>query len=722
MGMNLKRAATAALLSLAVSGAAIAQQDAPAKSDQELLEDFIHFVQIARLDAAEAYARELIDRQVDPRQFIGMVEDSATMSERFQTAVGRAMRFAELEGVAAELEKLYEAGRLARARDPNEIARNIALLTGAPRGQLDGRRFLAAAGEYSVPQLLQVLLDRQDQALETEVEVVLTQMGSQAVGPLTAALGEVGPTTQERIARVLGRLGYDAAIPYLSETHRTTSDGAVRAACEIAIRSLGGSPELELPLSGLYRELGERYYSESRSLTSFPGEDHQLLWSFEPQLGLVATAIRTEVYHEARAMGLAEKALTFDPTDEPAMALWTASNFSRELDSPEGYDNPAYGSDRREAMYYAVAAGPSVTQRVLERALRTQDTRLARLAIEALANSAGSNALVGGGGTALIDALSYPNRRVRYEAALAIGHSHPRSLFAGAEQVIPILASMIGEASAQYAIIVAADLDRQQELRTIVEGMGYTVLPPVSELRSARRSIAEAPGIELIVTDLTADSSIGTIEEIRSTARLRATPVLALMGGAGYAQHSSSFDGDPLTEIGRTGVSSAQMEAAIDSLVRQATGAPVTGNEAEIYALQALALLRDLAISSGGAATAAFDIADASVPLVDALNVSDGDIRLHIADVLSHIGNQQVQVALMDAAMDAFDDDRIELLDRVTASAKRFGNMLERRQVSWLVETAGIGADGEAVAAASLMGALDLPKDEVVPLILGGEG
>ena len=51
-------------------------------------------------------------------------------------------------------------------------------------------------------------------------------------------------------------------------------------------------------------------------------------------------------------------------------------------------------------------------------------------------------------------------------------------------------------------------------------------------------------------------------------------------------------------------------------------------------------------------------------------------------------------------------------------SGKRFGNMLEERQVKRLVELASAPDDAEATAAAALIGALGVSNSEVISLIL----
>jgi HEAT repeat protein len=90
-----------------------------------------------------------------------------------------------------------------------------------------------------------------------------------------------------------------------------------------------------------------------------------------------------------------------------------------------------------------------------------------------------------------------------------------------------------------------------------------------------------------------------------------------------------------------------------------------------------------------------------------------------VADVLSRIGEPRAQIGLMEAALTADDGENLAFMDLVASSAKRFGPMLEERQIGRLLELAANGSDDEAIAAASLVGALNLPGQRVVPLLLG---
>jgi hypothetical protein len=75
----------------------------------------------------------------------------------------------------------------------------------------------------------------------------------------------------------------------------------------------------------------------------------------------------------------------------------------------------------------------------------------------------------------------------------------------------------------------------------------------------------------------------------------------------------------------------------------------------------------------------------------------------------------------MDSALAANGDERIAMMGLVSASAKRFGNQLEPRQITRVVELASSKNEVEATSAAALLGSLSLPNSQLVPLILGSK-
>lgn len=693
----------------------IAEKEKLAKQRQ-LLADFIHFVRINRADVAAGVGQQLLNEKLSATEFVDLVEKSGELA-RFEETIGRAMRVGELEGTAASLLKLYEQGKLDRVRNPDEIKRNIDLLVnGGQRARLLARERLVAAGEYAAPQLLTALVQRQDAELSAQAQRLLIDMGQQAVTPLSTAVVQLDPVGQQQVCDILGVIGYRTAVPYLSDVLNNPKSDQVREAAERALSRIGAAA-IGLDTSELYEQLGEGYYAEKPELISFPGEPFQLLWDYNPAIGLTMTAIRTDLFNEAMAMRSAERSLALRPqNNDRALSLWLASNFSREIQTPAEYINPAYPKTRRDAMYYAVAAGPGPSQSVLARALDARYTPLARRAIAALDQTAGGSGLWAGQGDRkpLLEALRYPNRRVQYEAALSLGNAQPQQAFAGSERVVPLLASAIRDSSARFGVVVAGNRELGDNYRKALEKAGYTVLPVSSDLGGLAEPIAEAPGIDLIVSDLGDDATIALVEEARRNPKLAVTPVLALAQGQSVIDMTRKYDRDMLVMVRSRGVNEAQLTEAFTQLVDRAVGGPIKPEEAREYASRSLTVLRDLAVSGN----TVFSVSEATLPLIAALNETTGRTRLDIAEVLSRVDQKRAQVALMDAAMNAQADERIALLDKVADSAKRYGNMLEPRQVERILELAMKGPDKEATAAAALVGSLNLSNSSIVPLIL----
>jgi len=700
----------AVVIGLAAAGAAARQAESQ-PTPAELLTDFIHYVRIDRPDLAASVGRQLLDRGLKDTEFVDLVESGDDLA-RFEEALGRAMRSPEAEAIAGALEKSYVRGKLARTRDPNEVSRNIGLLTGQARGRLLARERLAAAGEYAMPQLLGALLQKTDPVLRSEVQRLMIDMGQQAVAPLCAALLELDPGGQEIVAEILGQTRYRTAVPFLAELAASTPAQRVREACERSLARLGGAGAPDP--ADLYTDLGEAYYAERAEVTSFPNESVQLAWSYDPAIGLLMTPVDTAVFHEALAMRLSERSLRLRQENVRALALWLSANFSREIDTPQGYQNPMYAPERRDAMYYAVAAGSDAAQLVLARGLADRDTPLIRRALAALTQTAGGNVVGSGSRSPLTDAIRYPNRRVQYDAALALAGAQPRSSFDGAERVVPLLASAVRDAGSSFAVVLADDAERYQGYRRVLQGMGFTVLPDGRRLADVEAAIAEVPGVDLVLTALSPDATAAAIEEAHASPALAATPVLALAPSPEVPRLSQVYRRDAGVMVRPTGVADDVLAAAVDQLILVASGGRIDAEEARVYTERSLHALRDLALAQNPV----LNVADAALPLIGVLAGAEGQRQLQVADILARVPQKRAQSAIMDAALSASGSQRVALLGLTADSAKRFGNLLDARQVERVVEMAQSGADDEATAAAALMGSLGVPNMNLVPLIL----
>jgi HEAT repeat protein len=686
----------------------------------ELLRDFIHYVKIARFDIASDLGTRLIDTGISEEEFVDLVEQSREQ-QRFEEAIAAGLRVPVLEPVAAQLELMFREGKLDRARNPDEIARNIALLTEGLRARTLARERLIFAGEYAMPQLLDAYLQNKDLALKAQVQRLMVDMGRGAIAPLMSALPNLDETSQEAVAEVLGLIPYRTSLPVLIDVYQNTTNNAVRQATGRAISRLGGNPGSDL--ADMYALLADSYYAEPAELTSFPDEDYQLVWNFDPGLGLVMVPVRTPVFHEAMAMRLAERALSLDPQNDETLALWVSSNYSRSFDTPENYENPMYSSDRRDAEYFGIAVGPEIDQVVLRRGIDSRDTPLVRSAIQAIAQTAGPRSLWGqdlDGRYPLLESLNYQNRRVQFETALALGNAQPAESFNGSERVIPLLASAVKDASARYAIVLTGEeRERYDQYRSSLERAGFTVLPPAPEgLGQLEAAIAETPTIDLIVSAQGFDNTLLTIETARTENKTSVSPVLALMGADDLVPMQRQYGRDQSIAVRRQSISNSAFDNSVETLLEVASGGPISLDEADEYATRAIDVLRNLAISNNQV----LNISDAASILIDVLEQVDGFTMLDIAEIISYMPQDKAQQAIMDKTLGVSEDMQVEMLTIVADSGKRHGNKLNNRQIRRLIELAQSDNDELASTAAATMGALEVDNDTLLQLIFVPEG
>jgi hypothetical protein len=688
-------------------------------SNKLLLENFIHYVIIGKHDLAASNAQVLLDTDLSDQE---LAELLATLREpeRFRKAIRLGLKQDESNALleaAAALERRMEAGYRARAREPERIQESIQMLLGGQRSVFLGRERLIEAGEYAVPYMLTALRERGNPILKAELMQTLRAMGGRAVVPLSEALPDLEPELQERLAGVLGEIGYPTSVPALYKALIGTNNNAVRQALRRALERIAGPGVLNMSLAQLQIELAEQYLDRDRSLLSFPGEAHQLVWHFEPRTGLVATAVRTEIFFPVQAMRYFRRALTNNPASGEALSGWIAANFKREINLPEDYEDPTYGPQMREPMYYAVAAGPAAVHPVLGRALEEADTALARKAIEALSRTAGADSLWLSDAEMqpLAQALMYPDRRVRAEAALTLASAMPMQPFDNSDRVVPELASAIRAAGTNYAVVISDDREIRLELASTARDLDFTVLAPASRLAELSQQLAETPGVDLVLLAGTATQIEDQYERIRQSRYLAATPLLILADTGDRAYLAELYRGDPATRVIRLSADNEAQQDAILQLLDVVAGGLMSEDESRQYALRALSALHDLAVGRNPV----FNVGDASRQLIAALSDTQEEVRLSIADVLALIDQRRAQVSLMDAANNADGDVQLALLESVTASARRYGNLLERRQVEELL-TLVQEAEGElATTAAATAGALDLPASYLLPLIQG---
>jgi hypothetical protein len=134
-----------------------------------------------------------------------------------------------------------------------------------------------------------------------------------------------------------------------------------------------------------------------------------------------------------------------------AIGLWLASFFKAEA---TGLPMPEYfGANHADALVYATTAGPEYLHQALARAVNDRNAAVALGAVEALATTAGEKSLMYtlGPSQPLLQALTFPDRAVRYSAAIAVANAGPRQAFVESRVVVQNLAEALSRGGQQPA-------------------------------------------------------------------------------------------------------------------------------------------------------------------------------------------------------------------------------------------------------------------------------
>jgi DNA-binding response OmpR family regulator len=701
-------------LVLAILAAAPAVAQTPPDDPKELLENYVHYTLIARPELAYGNGQELLRRGLTNAEMAVLIEETIE-PQRWDDAHDRALRIDQLESIAGELWTRVEQGRRDLAREAKRIEEAIGMLTGNQRQKMLARGRLLAAGEYAVPALLRVVTSRGSEVAAMACRTMIIEIGREAVMPLCVALRHVDADSQRAICEILGEIGYPQSGPFLLELSQDlAAAGNVREAASRAFARVGAA---QTDLSHMFSSLGDQYFAGHESLIAYPYEDTNNVWSYDAFVGLVAAPVPTAIYSEIMAMKMAEHALELSADNREAVGLYVAANLKRENDVPRGGADPVYGDRAYTPAFFATLFGTEVCLDVLGRAIDMRDTPLVRDAIAAMSKTTGGKNLIDAaarGRQPLIEALGYPDRRVQYEAALALGQALPQSGFDGDWRVVPILSTAVRLGSQSFGVVVADDEENRRQEVAALEAAGFTVVGQEATVAAVADEIAGAVAVDVVVVRLgSVDAARTAVGELRAQAKSAAAPIMVIASGVDEPELAHVFRADARTLVSRPFQGEEPRTAALEEVFQRATGGRMTEAEAEAYSFESLGALAKIAISC----SPAYDIRDAESALADALQQRSGQARLLVSNILAHIDTDTAQSAIFDAALSAGEGEQETLLAHVADSIKRFSDHSQERHVAALIDLIGKSGGATAEAAARVHGAMNRAKTDAVRLI-----
>lgn len=699
---------------LAGAPTVLAQDGAPATAaDAELMrglrknvEDFVHYVLIGKGDLARTAAEAALGASASDADLAIAVDESG-VGERLDRAFSRSRAMGDVSDLASRIENRVEAGRRALARDPQRIAQSIEMLGKTLREKLLAEERIAAAGEYAVPQLLKVVVDGTNPALELQASRRLVELKRVAALPLAMSLSGLDNVAQRKVVGILSEIGWPTAIPFILEVAGAPGTSEeTKAACMSAFTQLGGTTS---DVSAQFTALARKFFDREDALVAYPGDPANNLWSYGEGSGLVAEPVATSVFSDVMAMTLARRALAADSANTGALAIYVAADLRREN---------TLGSDAQPGRYspqfFATASGPSVCAEVLGMALDSLDHALARDAIAALSQTAGGNALVAPAGRAsILEALRSSDRRVRLDAALAIANAAPAQSFPSDFAVVPTLVSVFGGNVGARAAVLGGSMEDREAISGNLTAAGFVTVAGAQSFDALEVDVVKADGVDIIVLRGDAAGLKEQLGRVRASGLTAASPVVAIANALEETEVRRTFDGDRSVVVWTEGGTSETFRNAATGAVMAMSGSVMDESETAEYQIRATEALRGLAFGS----SKVFKLSDAEPALLRALGTTSGGLRMLVAEVLALGGSADSQRMLIDAALAATGDEQVTLLDYAAVAARKGGAAASESQMSALRGLIGSSEGATADAAGRLYGSLDAGAAEAIKLI-----
>jgi hypothetical protein len=704
------------VLALTVCGALA--QEAPSGSLSDQWDDFVHYVKLARPELAQSFGQAILDSGASPKD----VYRVAAATEGLQALLNRAETLDNLKGVVDELRTVIETGYAQLRADPKEIQLAIDKLDDGARPFAIGSQRLIESGEYAVPLMVRHLMDEStNPRLHERIIEVLPRLGKDAVRPLSVALQTTDAKLQEILAGALGEIGYRHAMPRLRELYE--KDGLLpqtKAAVKRALLACGSEEALSKPLAALFYEAAMDYYNQAESVQADPRYGTSNVWAWDASLGLVFTSAPRQIFCDVYAMRMSRLTLQHDAEFFPAVSLWLSAAIRKELDLPAGATDTIRGENQPAAAYYVRAAGAGFAQEVLARALADSHAGLATAAIEALADTAGAKSLVepiSEGEQPLVKALVFPDRTVRYLAAVSLASALPEKSFAGSPLVLSTLNEALRQGGKPTALLSVTAKERRNLLKDALRAAGYEVI----EQADADKVVVEAiraGGVDVVV--VADDPSVRSLlPELRHEPVLATTAVLVSTPITKPLRDLAKEDGRVVL-MGEAADADA-LTGALGRAQSLTAGRALDPTQIDDWAVRAAKAVRLLGLTGNDV----FDLHRTFAALSGAMMSETPAVRVASAEALAVLESTEAQQAIVALVTDevAAEATRISAMNALAESVRRFGNKLtDAHAQSILAIVNGDGSQPLREAAAQVLGAMDLPSDQIKSLILKTAG
>ena len=679
----------------------------------------VHYFKLARFDLAKAAAEKVLAAKPTPETVLALVESPTTGYDLIITMV----RVTEMGDVPAQILTLADEGARLKRTDAGRIQGNLLRLGQGPRAYFLAMKELAYSGPYVVPYAYAILQDPGQKELWPLVVRALVELGKPVVLPLTRALQTPSAKLRETIAMVLGDIGYPYSLPALKALIEDPAQPeSVKAAATKAILKFGDESLLKTPAKTLYIELAEKYYT-GKIVVADPRQPTTDLFEWVPGTGLIYRAAPSKAVNDILAARACADCLKVSPEALDAVAIWVSALMDMEAKTPgktAREDDPFLAPTTPTVDFFAEAVGQQHLYKVLDRALRDQNTPVATRACGALENVANQDFLTLYGqadvGSPLVMALTYPDQRVRFAAAFALAAVRPTHRFTGSGKVIPALTEALNLEAQKSVLLVEPEADNRNRLQAKFKEAGWNVVTATTGNLALSGARAMLRIDTIIVSSHTRDmGAADLVALLRNDYETALTPIIVL-----------SYPDDPtkaawqelqipyLTAVG-PGTEVDGLVPRMDALKKKAGSMVLEPAEARAAGIHAANVLKDIAMTSH-----VFSAERARRSLLAALTNRPDELVVAVLGALAQIPDADITVAMAKVGVDAERSNpvRVAALKALGRAARTVGNKLPADLIAGIQNLGGTKNDELRDAAGEALGGLNLDAAEGAKMIL----
>jgi HEAT repeat protein len=609
---------------------------------KQLFDEGMLSLQKGEFDAALAKFKALF--QEDPNQAVVLDLIRSTETKSFLKMLEKG---GEFELVAKRLLSMGHVAAKERSKDRERILPLVETAikdTDLEKRRTASRTIMANHGAFAVPELVRYL-GSNDTDERVRAIFVLEDIGVEAILPLVEVLNSPDAQVRQTTIIALRKLADPRAYPILEWVASSKDQpDSVRRAADNALRAMGDMMgKSDLTPEQAFLKLADMYYTKAPDLLTALGSVNTI-WKWEEGQLKHADA-PAFLYHLRLAEKACMMAIQANPQSTNARSMlaivYAAQQVSLASATQEFMDSELGKSEMaRLAMADAAirSSGPSVLMGALGIALKYNDAPVAIAILKALPTY--GNVPVDSGST-LVAALSYPDQRIQWNAALTCIRLNPKEAFPRSAEIVGLVSGAVSLSSVRQALLIVDDTKAAVQMATDLTQAGMHAVRALSGSDGLNRSKQVPFDVVIVASPLKDIMADEIVHDIRRDFRTSKTPILVAVPES-QAEATKALYG-------------SQVEAVITTPLSANVYVPVVKDAAAKSPLndrdRALALSEEAcAVLAEASTTGVFDFSKAAPALVGTLNTNKPDsLKMKALAALKKWGNEGNAPGLLDA-------------------------------------------------------------------------